>query len=163
MKNTLFVLVVLCLIGCGGQKRPSDLPKLFPTSITITQEGVPLENALVTMFSSDEGFKWSVAAITDASGKAAIMTHGLHAGAPEGDFKVVVTKTESSNAGANTKVDPDAPSAGQATSETLYNLVEKQYMDKDTTPITISVAKGKNVQTYDIGKAVREKGVTVAF
>ncbi|GHT32463.1 hypothetical protein FACS1894214_4330 [Planctomycetales bacterium] len=154
-----YSLFILFLSGCGGAERPANLPKLYPTSITLTQEGKPLVNAMVMLYSADADFKWSVAGITNASGTAEIKTHGKFSGSPLGEYKVAVSKTENPNQGESfddTEEGQKKRAAAKRQSvAVIYNLVEKQYMERDTTPLLIKIEKGKNRQTFDAGKAVR--------
>lgn len=149
--------------GCGGPPRPADLPPLYATTITISQEDAPLEGALVSLFSEDTTFKWGVAGITDSSGKAEIKTHGRFSGAPLGPYKVVVTKTEPEDLPEITEFRPDneegekTPVRRRKTIK-LYTLLEKKYTNIVDTPLTITIEKGRNGQTFDVGKPVREVG-----
>ena len=90
----LSLIILLCLSGCGGASRPADLPKLYPASITVTQEGKPLAGAMVMLYSTADNFKWSVAGITNSSDTAELKTHGQFPGALLGEYKVTVNKTE---------------------------------------------------------------------
>jgi hypothetical protein len=148
--------------GCNRYARPNDLPQLYPTVITLTQEGKPLENALVLLYSTDSNFKWSVAAVSDRNGKATLLTHGKFPGAPVGEYKIVVTKTEPSDKDLlkpNSDYNPEVHVVRSKI--TLFSFIEKQYTDITTTPLTIVIEKGKNVHNFDLGKAVYEKTQTV--
>ena len=170
----LFPFVALsCLLfvsaGCGGgPPRPADMPPLSPASISVVQEGTPLEGASVSLFSEDTNFKWTVVGMTDASGTAVLKTHAQFPGAPQGTYKVVITKTEQPE---ETPFFPDNEEGQRmraehqrATSQgriTLYTLVDKQYTDAATTPLTITIGQGKNSEQFDVGKPVREVGAVI--
>ena len=163
----LFVPAIV-LSGCGGPERPADLPPLFSTKITVVQEGKPLEGAMVRLVSDDLSFAWIVAAITDASGVAEIMTHGQFSGAPLGTYKVVITKTEPENKGDIATARPDNESGEQVQVQQqktlkLYTLLEKQYTQLTTTPLTITIQKGKNNEKFDVGKPLREFSENFVF
>ncbi|MBR5757707.1 MAG: hypothetical protein IKX88_03815, partial [Thermoguttaceae bacterium] len=69
---SLLVLPLAALCGCG-EKTPPDMPKLFPTSITITQEGTPVEGASVQLLKKDDlYYKWLAGGVTDATGVCTI-------------------------------------------------------------------------------------------
>ena len=154
---------LLLWTGCGGPPRPADLPPLYKTTITITQEGAPLAGALVALYSEDQTFKWGVAGITDAAGKAEIKTHGQFSGVPLGSYKVVVTKSEPDGGSDVPMTRPDNAEGAKiqvqrAKTIRLYNLLEKQYMNVATTPLTITIEKRRNNKVFDVGKPVREAG-----
>ena len=86
---TLF-LGVVCLAGCGPQF-PADWPKTYPCTITVTQDGQPMEGVTLYLTRTENHGSWAVAGITNSSGVAVIETSWTHAasrGAPEGTFSV---------------------------------------------------------------------------
>ena len=163
-------LVAVILSGCGGQPLPADLPKLYPTVITIVQEGKPLEAALVTMVNMDPTSQWGCAARTDALGKAKMQTNGMYVGAPAGTYKVTVVKQEFEQQenpyadAPNQQEDPDAYqrwySANYsrimmgAKNSSAHDLVDPQYGNMSTTTLEITIPTDKNQLTFDVGKAV---------
>ncbi|MDO5553211.1 MAG: hypothetical protein Q4G68_05580 [Planctomycetia bacterium] len=76
IKIPIFILFCLpFMTGCFQEPRPDGLPKLYPMSIKITQEGTPLTDASVGLISSDpELQRWPAGANTDANGIAKIFT-----------------------------------------------------------------------------------------
>jgi hypothetical protein len=100
MKHAQFILVLFVsvyLVGCGPAKYPSDWPKTYPCTITVTKGGQPLEDVMVLLARTEKHGSWAVSGKTDASGVAEIETSWTHAvskGAPEGTFKVTLSKTE---------------------------------------------------------------------
>jgi len=158
---TLFVslLAVTLLLGCGGQKRPADLPPLYSCTITVIQDGQPLSNGVVSLTSTDPSFKWVVFAQLDAAGTGKLFTQGLYAGAPAGEYKVVIAKEEV----VPEQTGPTVVRQGEFGEETftpfierVYSLVEKEYTKADTTPLRLTIAKKGNDQKFDCGKSVRE-------
>lgn len=109
---------ILAFCGCGGEKTPPDMPKLQPTSITIVQEGTPVEGASVQLQKKDDlAYKWFAGGVTDAQGVCVIRTLGKYNGAPEGDFQVVVYKTtrtesETRKNQPSPPQDPEGPKSG---------------------------------------------------
>ena len=160
---TLFILLltVILLSGCtGGPTRPADLPPLYPCTLTITQDGKPLGEATVSLTSADPAFKWTVYTQTDSSGTGKVFTQGLFPGAPEGEYKVVIVKEEvvSEQSGPTiTRQGEFGEESYTPTTETVFSLVEKEYTDAATTPLSITIGKKGNNQTLDCGKPVREK------
>ena len=151
--------LLLILSGCGGTSRPADLPRLYPCTIAVTQDGSPLSDAVATLVSTDPSFKWAVFAQLDSSGKGKVFTQGLFPGAPEGEYKVVLSKEESVSESIGPVVAPD-PKAdfiiGTPSILTVFTLVEKQYTDAQTTPLSLTISSKGNDQQFDCGKPVRE-------
>ena len=150
---------VILLSGCGGPPRPTDLPRLYPCTVTVTQDGKPLTEAIVRLVSTDPSFKWTVFAQLDASGTGKVFTQGLYLGAPEGDYKVVISKEET----VSEPMGPPVVRQGEfgeetftPTAQTVFSLVEKDYADAATTPLSITIGKKGNDQKFDCGKPVRE-------
>ena len=150
-KLTLSALAFLCCAvlccGCGGEKKPDGMPKLVPVSVTITQGGAPLAEALVSFYPSTEANKqWSCGGATDEQGVIKVMTLGKHEGMAPDTYKVTVMKTLIENPQIN---EDDPP--GQ-----FYQLVDKKYMLENTTDLTITVTDEKNQTfTLDVGDAVK--------
>lgn len=151
---------VVLLSGCGNeQQRPADLPALYPCTVTVLQDGKPLSGGMVQFGSVDTNFKWSVFAQLDTEGKGKVFTQGLYPGAPEGEYKVMLSKTE-------TVTEEVGPPVRQNVNEqmvmvtptvdTIFSLVEKQYTKAETTPLSITIGKKKNDHQFDGGKPVRE-------
>ena len=161
MKKTLFsywfIVVCLCVFwGCSHENRPKDLPKLTPVTLTLTQDGKPLEKAMVVLYAENPDIaKWTVSGNTDTDGKAILVTHGQFRGVPVGKFKVCVTKVE--DAGGSAEPDPHAGlvMAGATTSgrPRLVYHVDPVYGDPQKTPLEVEIpAKDKGTLTLDVGK-----------
>ncbi|MDR0870452.1 MAG: hypothetical protein LBN39_06625 [Planctomycetaceae bacterium] len=133
------------------------MPKLSPCTVTVKQDGKPLQDAMVLLQKGGgQPFKWSVAGRTDAAGVAKVMTHGQFSGAPEGDYAVVISKevTEQAKSGQKQLDDlgNEIDTGGMISS---YSLVEKEYTAADTTPLKITVGKTAVQQEFECGKPVR--------
>ena len=153
--------IVVATNGCAKQRRPDGMPPIYPCTIVITQEGKPLEGADVRLYSGDVMFL--VSGTTDASGSAVIRTHGEFPGAPEAAYKVVVVKEEKEyiESAAVMAAREKAKEKGETFEEpnlpfNLYSYVEDQFTKADTTPLEMTVVKGKkNTQIFEAGKAGR--------
>ncbi len=159
----LLALPLAALCGCG-EKTPPDMPKLFPTSITITQEGAPVEGASVQLLKKDDlNYKWLAGGVTDATGVCVVKTMGKYNGAPEGAFQVVVYKTvrTESETRKNQPQPPQDPKEAQewvkkvAEEEKEFEEIDPKYKKVDKTDLTITIASGKNEQTFDVGAKVQ--------
>jgi len=161
--RTLIPIILLCTVvilpGCGGPPRPADMPPLYPCTITVTQDGKPLSAASVTLVSTAPSFKWVVAAPLDESGTGKVFTQGLFSGAPAGEYKIVISKEEI----VTEQVGQAVVRQGEFGEETIapntlkvFSLVEKDYTNADTTPLSITIAKKGNDKKFECGKPVRE-------
>lgn len=163
MNQRIFIfflsVLMLSLVGCGGVKKPAGMPALHPTTLTLTQEGTPLAGATVTLVSQNKAVsQWQSGGATDAKGVIRIKTSGFD-GAPEGTFKVVVTKTETEGTATVTQSSDEAGAKPSVSGggQKSYEVVEKEYRSAVTTKLTLEVKAGKNAETFDVGKAVREQ------
>ena len=157
---SLFAVAALALTAGCGQKLPDGMPKLYPTSITITIDGKPMEEINVNLYPKTAGTLAGLAIFgrTDANGVAKIQTNGLYDGCPEGEFAVCASKTRTVHGPTMSNYDgsPLEEAAARAFAEKVENereeflVVGADYNAKETTPLTMSVAKGKNAQTFDI-------------
>ena len=144
MERTLFSLFILALAvfvttGCGGQRLPDGMPRLYPVSVTVTQEGTPLANATVSLFPEDAALQqWAPMGTTDAAGTAELFVNGLYKGAPLGTFKVAVSKREA-------VPDSNPPK--------IRDFVEPQYGRTDT-PLNVVIVAGQKEYAVDAGKKV---------
>lgn len=157
-------LLLFALPACKPSGRPDDLPRLYPCTITLKQEGAPLADAMIYLHSTNPAFSWTVGGRTDPAGNVSLMTHAKFPGVPTGDYKIVVSKTERYQ-----EKPPEIPPGGDESMRTagspviLYSLVEKEYTNQETTPLTITIDKGKNQAEFELGKAVRIELETVVF
>jgi len=156
------LLVVSFLIGCRSAT-PEGMPRLYPVSIEITQEGNPLEEATVTLVSDDpELGRWVPTGITNASGVAVLQTNGLYSGAPLGTYKVVIAKRVTEPhpnpelAGAERGTPEEARYDQLNRERKTFTYVEPQYSSIADTPLTIEVVAGQRTYSVDAGKRVQE-------
>jgi len=162
--RVLFCISIVILIqgGCGGPQRPDGMPPLYPCSITIIQDGAPLEGAIVSLLSQSGDGKWSSSAQTDEKGVAKLITYGQFHGAPEGSYHVTVSKRVSDGDPPKPNVDESGRVLGLPTAPPVISYIElvaMEYTSSKTTPLTLEVkpAKKGNDQTFDVGKAVQVK------
>jgi len=144
----LVALVTLLVVGgCSKQLKPDGLPPLYPVSIMVIQDGQPLAGALISLHGTEDSpLKWGVHGITNSSGRAVLLTHGIHSGAPAGEYAVTVNKVE----------EVVVAQRGDSTITEAFTFIEKQHVDRETTPNRIHIQKkGKNHAELDVGKPVR--------
>jgi hypothetical protein len=158
MKTIIIPIFLICYIvvtsGCG-EKLPEGLPALFPAALTITLEGKPFANAMVSLSSADNAHSWTSGGMTDQHGQLTVYTHGKYSGIPAGKYKVTVDCIVS-----------DEPLPQNPTMEQIdehnrkhpsFRIVPLEYTEKTTTPLEIEITQGKNTLTLDIAKSVKVK------
>jgi hypothetical protein len=165
MKHFSFSLVLflsVSLFGCAPRdNRPADIPPLFPTVITIIQDGVPLQGASVVLIPDDGNRDWYVSGTTNTDGITEMMASSRWAGAPKGRYKVIVRKFES-DPSRLPSLPEDADHAAREAHELAvsnerlnsYFVLEPVFADPVSTPLTLTV-DGQTNETFDVGKAVR--------
>ncbi len=153
--------LILALGGCSDRK-PEGLPKLYSTTITITQEGKPLADASVLLIDPDgPNHRWGPSGITDGSGVATIKTDNRYPGAPAGKFKVLVSKSARepnpfADFAQSTPGTPDFNKWQTAESQRkTYSYVDPNMGALETTTLEADIAAGKNALTFDVGKEVK--------
>ena len=137
------LLLMGCFLGCNQVKRPNGLPETFPVTITIMQDGVPLEGAIVrTAVENTALAQWNGAGarITNASGKTEMYSYGFK-GLIAGEHKIVVNKEICHRP-------PDV------TDTVMYDeyefFVDQKFWSANTTPLTIDVQSGTKAFTLDV-------------
>jgi hypothetical protein len=148
------LLLFIVAGGCQrGPEKPPNLPPLLPLKVTVLQKGTPVPGAFVRLLPPDSNMPWSCGATTDANGIAAVKTIGEFDGAPEGDYKVLISKLELSKATGTDLSNLDAPAKTQASED--VNLIDPKYSRPNTTPLEVKVAEGNSEATFDVGAPVR--------
>ncbi|MDR2705529.1 MAG: hypothetical protein LBC02_07095 [Planctomycetaceae bacterium] len=153
--------VLTVLSGCRNGI-PSDIPPLQPVELTFTQNGDPLPDAIVTLYSEELDFKWSIGGGTDANGHVLLMTNGRYAGVPKGTYKITVDRVI--RKGPPIPEESELPKEeeqrqkvfAEIDKQTQYiRIVENQFLDSKKTPLEIEIVQGKNSKIFDLGKPVR--------
>jgi hypothetical protein len=159
MTRLLFFVTIIfsvaLFVGCGSSSKPSDLPVLYPCTLTFTQEGIPLAGAIVELVAQDaNNAKYVPVQHTADDGTAKMSTYGF-AGVPAGKYKIIVTKI----------VEDEIATRDEGTGETIFvgsdrhRMTDIIYSDAKTTPLEIEVTgKEKNMKrTFNVGKAIKVK------
>ncbi|MDR2706110.1 MAG: hypothetical protein LBC02_10060 [Planctomycetaceae bacterium] len=90
----MLFLPIPILVGCFS-KEPDGFPHVYPATITITQDGKPLEGAVVVLEHPTERTRWSAGGKTDATGSvqpATVQGNYSVSGVPAEDFLVTIMK-----------------------------------------------------------------------
>ena len=162
IRLSLIPLLAVCVLSGCGEKRPANMPVLHPCTITITQGSSPLVDAVVSLAPVGGGLpQWDSSARTNSSGVATIMTHAKFPGAPAGAFKVLVTKEMQSP--PTLPMPPKEADYGEfvaynahVSTQPWVRYVEKKYGNANETLHSITITKGKNTATFDVGEAIEE-------
>ena len=153
-----FMFVLAFQPGCGKDpNRPDDLPKLYPVSITVTQEGKPLEGATVTLHAKAETKYGTCLASTDASGVAVIRTYGFK-GVPLGQYSVTIEKRIVEGA-KEIKVEGGTT---DYVGGKVYQFVEPDYTKKSSTSLSVDVTETGVNETFEVGSPVHQYLMDVA-
>lgn len=147
-------LVAVVAVGCGKSNKPSDMGELGGCVVKVTQDGAPLEGADVIFHAQDPANqKYTPSGRTNEKGEAVIRTYGLE-GVPAGEYKVTVAKLHIED--GEVVVAEDGSETVERGAE--YQVVEAEYRDVNTTPLTITVTDPMTeVPTFDVGAPVNQE------
>lgn len=151
-RTTSFILSLAFLFlssaGCS-ELRPEGMPKLHPVTITIIQDGKPLEGASVVLTPVEPAnVKWFSGGETDSRGIVTPRVHGKYKGSPAGRYFVSVSKTETEPTPPE-KLDTDFVANS-------YNLIDPKFRESPELQEIEVVSSGKNAWTLDVGPTVRQ-------
>ena len=125
---TLSLLGLLWGSGCGGQKLPDGLPKLYPCKITIMdKDGNPMQDVIVSVNPEDSGNRWGASGQTDAQGVATIKTAGQYPGLSSGKYNVTLMKFESVNTGKRDEEGNEIMDSKSLLPEKYTNFAQPQF------------------------------------
>lgn len=147
------ISAMLVFAGCRQALKPEGFPPIYSCTIMLTQEGKPLTDAEVILYSDDDSCPWAVTGTTDSAGVAKIRTHGRFGGAPGGRFIVTVSKLESENA-----------NQGEIRTKPIfvYTFVDKKYMNPSTSTLDVEIKKKGNRFEFDLGPSERKLYETIS-
>jgi hypothetical protein len=158
----LFAVAALLLSGCGGEKLPPGIPKLYPATLAVIQDGSPLAGAEVSMLNTDPSVSWSAGGITDQNGILKLRTMGRYIGAPAGKYKVAVQKIEMPAIPLPDEP-PNDPEQRKEYNRLLkeiedntFYLVDQQF-ELDKTKLEVEITPTNLQLTVDVSPAVRVK------
>ena len=138
--NSIFYMALafglVACFGCG-QKLPPGMPRLNPCLITVNMEGKPVENVTVRLLSEDQ-LNWGCSGITDASGKATIVTDGKYKGVPAGTYKVLLFRLDTEH--REYKGFMEEAKLPPKKNTVIINL---KYDDEEQTPYEIAIVDGQ--------------------
>jgi hypothetical protein len=149
------MFLFVCLLGCA-QKTPDGMPKLYPTTITITLQGQPLADAGVLLTPVDTENIWVHGSRTNKQGTATILTHGQYNGVPLGKYKLCVSKTLVEGEPPLSDIElAQNPKQHQPPPQKYFHEIPLEYNDSNTTPLELEINVTTNHFTFDIPKRVK--------
>ena len=146
--------VAIATAGCRPQRlKPANLPTLIPVRVTVLQQSKPVTGAFVRLLPADASVPWNCGATTGDNGVAIIKTLGEFDGAPEGDYKVLITKIETPRtAGADLS---NATPRKEPVESDSFHVIDPKYGAPNETTLEMKVAEGHSVASFDVGDPVR--------
>ena len=146
--SLIFPVVLLIFTGCGQ----SGLP-VYKVTGEVRYQGQPVDNAMVQFVSASPGGLGAFAS-TENGGRFVIATQGAtKAGAMEGEYKVLVTKTVAVDGSGNElqQVEQQEYSpynlpkdVGRSGPPPTKNFLPEKYASKETTDLTVKVERKAN-------------------
>ena len=128
-----FALATLIALGCSGKDSwQAGRPPVVESAGTITSEGKPLANAVITLF--PVAGSHSAYARSDADGKFILTTFDPNDGAVAGDYKATVTAFVVEH-----EPNPKDPEHLPPLHHAEYSLIREQYADQEKTDLTITI------------------------
>jgi hypothetical protein len=154
----LWIAGVLCsgfVVGCSNA--PNGFPDLVPCTVTLTDNGVPVEGVFVQIETVPQTNSLSVVAKTDAQGNAVMKTQlGTFAqsGIPVGKLVMVLTKVaeipDFKSAEEREKMTYDQAMAYGAEMQTRRAkappIIPPPLTESQHSPLTMDVVSGKAIQ-----------------
>jgi len=163
----IIIPLLFCLAGCSG--KPIELRGLKPVTVTVQNDGKPLEGIIVSLNPKEAQSLRGYNGITDSSGTAIIRTSVRQmsgAGAAPGEYKVVLLQSFVMPDDIASKPGEDTLSAQE---QTNLQAKRKAWMDKNrivpelledvaTTPIELIVDETKGGElVVDVVKYATER------
>lgn len=145
------LLIVLSIVGAlsvqgclGGGAKPDERPVRTKVSGTVTYNGTPLADAIVS-FHPTVAKKTGSNGRTDAEGKFEMGTFEATDGTLPGKYNVTITKNESASGATqpspdDPNYDPNPPAEAEPKS-----LIPKKYGDPVKSGLTVTVEDGKEI------------------
>ena len=138
------VVMVLALGACVSGCEPladSGRPKTYPVSGTVTMNGSPVANAILSFQLADGS--GSAAGVTDSQGRYELTTFAPGDGAVPGQYGVAITQFEKPP--ASTGVPDDHPDYNPNLPPFVAkNLLPERYAAPDSSGLTATITEGRN-------------------
>jgi hypothetical protein len=153
----LFVFIA----GCGSPL-PPGMPKLYKTTVVITQDNQPLSGATVLAINEDfAATPYPSGGITDEKGEVELKTNGRFPGVPAGRYIVTVSKIDSDividPAAAKTLSSEEYEKLSARRDAHSFYVTEEKFSQQNTSPLRIEVKPGTTKHSLDVSPQVHIK------
>lgn len=125
-----FSVALLWFTGCKrGPKRPADLPKLTPCTISVTFGGQKVDGVGILLLPEDpQANRWSASGRTDVEGKAKMITSSVFEGVVPGSYMISFQKNaEQIGTEPPPSVIPDKYTPGKSKEKIAVSENQKEY------------------------------------
>ena len=142
------------------------MPKLYPATVTVMQDGRPLEGAEIVLINTDPAVNWSAGGVTDKNGIVKLRTMGQYEGAPLGKYKVGVRKVEVPDIALPLDIPSDPEELreyqrlAREIAENTFFLVEEKF-SIGRTQLEVEITASNYNGTVDVSPAIRVKSPSV--
>jgi hypothetical protein len=142
---SVLILGLSAFTGCTKD----DLPPNFKTSVTITYNGAPVDNALVKM--RPDGFQAPTATgLTDADGTIQIFSYkGKGKGVVPGKYKVAIEKQNVKPVVFTDENDPDYGKAEKEVYAERDDLLPAKYVTASRSPLECTVTEDPSQNVFE--------------
>jgi hypothetical protein len=137
---------------------------LYQCIIHLTQEGIVVDDALVTLCVGNTQSKtWTYSGRSDENGKTVIFTDGYFEGVPLGEYKVLISKIEIEEPPLPDILPTDRKKLSEVYEKIeagtkQYNTVSSVYSSEETTTLSITIEKKRiNEFSFDLGKKIHQR------
>lgn len=141
MPRSFAVLLVVCLLGCGGGSKPPST--LVPVSGKILMDGKPLMSAAVTYVADAQKGGLGAVGFTDDQGKYELKWRGQETGVQPGKYKVIISRMAMKD---GSPVPPDKSAADVGAVETM----PRRYNDFDVSELYVDVPAGGTTKDFEL-------------
>jgi len=136
-------LMAAVTVFCPACSKSGRLEGVQPVTGVVTYQGSPVTGATVT-FSPQGGGVRAAAATTDAQGNFQLTTLQSNDGAMPGEYRVVVTKIETTSTEmTDEEMQKHIEKHGAPPTVESKNLLPEKYAKRDTTDLTATVKQGE--------------------
>jgi hypothetical protein len=145
--------------GCGGEELPPGVPKLYPATITVMQDGKPLADAQVICLNIDPSNGWTPGGMTDTNGVVKLRTLGRYNGAPAGTYDVSVSKIEYPDIQLPSEDSPEYKRIAKEIADNTFIVIDPKF-GIGKTPHRVEISPSNLKHEVDVSPAVRIKAPT---
>ncbi|MDO5552532.1 MAG: Ig-like domain-containing protein [Planctomycetia bacterium] len=163
IRSTSLIGLTLFAIFFGCSQAPEGVPRRFATTVTVTDAGQPIEDALVLFCPRNNEGILIISGKSNSNGVATITTSRgswIGKGAPEGEYIVTVTKEVEipewkTPAEIAQMTPPEAEKYNREKTEkrnALPRIIPQPLTSTETSPCSLTVTSGSNMMEIDVSQ-----------